>query len=177
MARSRQHIPTPDEIAEIVRRREAGEDTLPVVDPTIADAPSSVRAVSAKIDQLGGQVAHLMRTRGPTTVEEVRRAFDLALKQFNLEPVIELARMVCQTRVTAEGDVVFSLDPGTRIRILELLAKFRMPTLKAVEVGGSVSHEHKITIVRFGDDGSVRQEKIKDDHTAPVIDVKEVASG
>lgn len=83
----------------------------------------------------------------------------------NFDPIASLIDM-CQETYVPPGCVEeqHRLNPGLRAKIMLELIQYLMPKLKAVEMSGSVSHEHVINIVRYGEDGTIkREEKRKDE--------------
>lgn len=151
-------VPTPQEIAEMIRRRDAG---LP---PKIALA-EDVKAISNQTLNTAGRVAQLeqqlkkKKLSGVELADKVQAVF--AANKFSA--VEELVKLVCQR--AADGSGVYELDRigefKTRVHILETLLEYEAPKLKSVEVKGQVEHNHNITIVRFGEDGTISREKPK----------------
>jgi hypothetical protein len=51
-----------------------------------------------------------------------------------------------------------------------------MPKLKSTEVSGKVDHQHKITIMRIGDDGTQKLEEFQGAKTMEAVVVKKEAA-
>lgn len=156
MSRPKQNVPSPEQIRAILAAREAG---------VALEAP----AVVDKVERLEKQVESLV-SRGKMTAGELREAFLLVCQKYDFMPADELARMVMERTPTG----AFLLSPDQRIRVLTQLNKFVMPELKAVEVKGTVEHNHTITIIRYGDDGTVRREAVQ---PQKVLDVESEVAG
>jgi hypothetical protein len=106
------------------------------------------------------------------SVADRRKIFDDLLEKHGVEPAEELLRMATATRVNQEGQEIPVLDTATRIDIWKELLSYRMPKLKAVQLEGKVDTNINITIVRYGDDGTVRREKTIQDKAPIDVEVK-----
>lgn len=134
-------------------RKEAGLDV-----PVDADQPTSGESQGVNVYD---KIRHLRRLKS-----ELRHIMDIVMEHYEVEPIIELVRMGCDS----------NLDPALRAKIWMELQSYRMPKLKSVEHHGEVKHQHNIVIVRFGEDGKIQTKK----STTSAIDVavqKEIANG
>lgn len=176
--KTRQPIWTPEQIAERIRLRDAGEP-LPLPAPVDMTPPRppqrrEIGRLMARVERVAEDSQREIRLlRGQLdrtsrkTPEELRHALNMMFETINFSPAEELARMCMET--DSEGR--FALGTSERIRILSELNSYVMPKLKSVEVSGKVDHQHTIEIHRFGADGSVRTEKVVDAKDRPLIEM------
>jgi hypothetical protein len=137
---AQQRVPSPEEIRLLILRRENGGQEIAV---------DRLEALEKKVAQ-----------RGRKSPAELRDALELLMQKFDMQPAEELVKMAMETRELEDGSKVWALAPELRARILSDLMQYQMPKLKAVEVSGTVDHNHTIMIVRYGEDGAVRREPI-----------------
>ena len=105
--------------------------------------------------------------RGVITAADRRQIFDNLLEKYGVEPAEELLKMLADP-----ADPHYVNDIEMRAKLWQDLMQYRMPKLKSIEVSGQVEHKVNVVIVRYGEDGSVRQEKLTEARRAPVLDVK-----
>lgn len=78
---------------------------------------------------------------------EMRQRLDEILEEFGCEPAKELVTMA----MAKDQQGRFILSANDRGKILMFLNKFRMPELKAVETTGTIQHDHRVLVMKFGD--------------------------
>jgi NAD kinase len=145
------HIPSPEEIRELVERRKAGE---------LAEGGNY-------------RIQELAKVEAPRSVEQVRNMLDRVIATHDCEPAVKLLEMTLETHEVQGNDgqrhKVYTMPMEMRVNVLKFLTKFRLPELKSVEVKGQVDHKHEIVIVRYGDDGTVKREERMATVTVPPV--------
>lgn len=181
------HIPTPEQIREMLARKKEAANTIgkqindaaakaATLDITIHEKNKELQASRVAIEKLEIENAKL-RDRSRVSVGVMRGKLDELIKKHACEPADELLRM-CMEQVPVldrEGNQQFddegrplrryALDPETRSSVLLKLLEFRMPKLRSTETQGQVDVDLKVVIVRFGE--NVQGEM----NTARAIDV------
>lgn len=142
MAGGKRHIPSADEIREMVRVK----DNCP---------PGSSVVPHQQLERIEKSLKELTKPPKVRSPQEMREGLQIIMDNYGMSPEEELVRMVMQKTC----DDQFVLAPELRTRILEGLMQYRMPKLRAMEITGTVDHSHTITIVRYGDDGVPQREK------------------
>jgi len=153
------YIPTPEEIASLVKAREAGASVK-----TIREA-MELKNTNASLIEANQELARMAASRGTMGTQERRNIFDALLRKHGLEPAEELILMLKD-----ESHPFYIKDTGMRVQMLEELMQYRMPKLRSVEVTEKHEMEINVTILRIGEDGSLRQEPVSR-APAPVVDV------
>jgi hypothetical protein len=145
-------IPSPEEIAARMMAREAGVD--------LAD-PGSVGELQRKVEALD------RRVRRARSAKELREALDVLFEKYDFNPARELIEIVAGLRDAEltcrdqQGNLLVTRATELRVRILQDLLGYATPKLKSVEVTGAIEHNHNISVVRYGEDGSVRKERTR----------------
>lgn len=140
-------IPSPEQIKAILDARHAGKPIAMLED---------INALQKKVDKLGREVSK------KRTAKDMREALDLLREKHDFSAAEELIELAMELRGKP-------LLLNLRVKILETLLEYEVPKLKSVEVTGEVEHSHTITIVRYGEDGSIRQEKLQDPGSVKVL--------
>ena len=149
MARPKREALTPEEIrarvfTPIPAEEKANKEYVTGLLQKIATLEQDNQILRAKMEEINRIKTEKLKNLSPI---ELRAKLDTCLADAGLEPAAELARMVMEKNARDE----FLLGPGDRIKILSELNQYRMPKLKAVENTGTVTHDHKVLIMRFGD--------------------------
>lgn len=113
---------------------------------TKALAEANARAAKTR-EQVKKEVEIEMGRRGRLTTADLRIQFEKFLEKEGIEPAQELVRMV----MAQDEQGRFALSPDQRIKILLELNQYRMPKLKATENTGTVQHDHRVVIVKYGE--------------------------
>ena len=132
------HVPSPAEIAALVRAREE-----------IAQSPA-IKSMEEKIAEVRAEVAKPKKKR---TAAELRQAMELLMEKHDFSPIEELIEIAIDLR---DRPLMLNM----RVNILQDLAAYVQPKLKSVEMTGQVDHQHHIHIVRYGPDGAVTKEQL-----------------
>ncbi len=161
MARPKANVPSVDEIMAKMRRESNQRNVAP-----IEQRQAREKSLESRVEALTEEVRRMPRP-GKMTAAELREAMEVVFQKYDMDPMDELVRIVMERN----PDGAFILDADQRIRVLGELLSYRMPKLKAMEVGGAVAVQHTINIVRYGEDGKrVIESKVA---AAPgIIDVK-----
>ncbi len=159
-------VPSPEEI----KRRLAA--------PTqgVAVAEESLRAISHEVvdETIESKVVKAMeklkedRAGKLLSASEMRAALFSICAKYDIDPMEELVKYTLPQKVRNKLGLTDEVSVEMRVKVLSDLVGYMIPKLKSVEVSGTVDHEHHIEIVRYGEDGTVRREKVTP-NTAPVI--------
>lgn len=154
-------IPSPEDIALLLKRRELG----------VKDTYTPVEASKAEelVDSLENKVRALeYKVHGPKTrrsAKELQEAMLLLGEKYNFDAAEELIQIAISLKNIPE-------QLRLRVHVLQDLMSYTMPKLKSVEITGEVEHNHSVTIVRYGDDGVIKQEKLSNPvNQTNVIDI------
>ncbi len=181
---ARPYIPTSEEIAAFVAKggglaKKMEEPALPVRPPVqkvvereVYQQPKLLENVTEQVNKLTNEMQRRKRSS-----KDLQEAMFLLMEKYDFSPAEELVKYCVQKDTDGMFliDKAYSGQPGMRIRILETLLEYTAPKLKSIEHSGSVEHEHTIHIIRYGDDGKVSKEPIKN-APMPVMEA-EVLSG
>ena len=137
VATANTHIPSPEEIRQMLETGHSGSAGI--------------------VDQKRLEFVRAAETLRQTP-QELRDRLNIIFAENKFSPAEELVRMAMGI-VCADGRT-YTLTTQQRISILSDLQQYVMPKLKSVELGGKVEHEHTVIVVRYGEDGTIRQEKI-----------------
>jgi hypothetical protein len=163
-------VPTVEEIRRKMRGEGLATDNSPARLPSLSDPTIEIRLKEAettildlrsrltsathdlqlardRITELLREAAAAREKRSKLSPVEMRAKFDEILQNLDIEPAEELLRMATQR--TPNGGFVLTDDQ--RIRIFTELNQYRMPKLKSIEQTGTVQHDHRVLIMRFGD--------------------------
>lgn len=149
-------VPSPQEIAEMIRKRDAGINNAPATVGVVTDLRDTTVKTADRVAQLEKEIKK-KKLSGVELSDKVQAVF--AANKFSA--VEELVKLVCQKADNGMYELDRIGEFKTRVHILETLLEYEAPKLKSVEVKGQVEHNHNITIVRFGEDGTISREKPK----------------
>lgn len=131
--------------------------------PALSETVASVRE---RVTRLEADLAAANRTAAKKkrmTPDELRDALARLFDTYDFSPAEELVRMVM-----APGHPHYVTDDKLRASILMDLQSYVMPRLKSNEIKGRVDHDHKITIVRIGEE-DIRLRAIELAQPAPLL--------
>lgn len=123
-----------------------------------ASTANQVNALSAKVKELTEKLAATSKTlevRKRLTPQDLRDALNSLFDTYNFSPAEELVQM-CMDPTHPH----YVEDLKLRANILMELQSYVMPKLKNTEIHGKVQHQHSITILRIGPDGSQTKEAL-----------------
>lgn len=150
-----------------IRRPDQAQVCVVVKEPTQV-AEKKIHEVEKKVNGLIEKVA----ARARRTPMELREALLSVFERDDFSPVEELYGLYKKRDDTALGHF---LTADQRIKILSELTSYVLPKLRTVEHSGRVEHSHKITVLRFGEDGKVTSEPMGERRKLDnAVDVEEV---
>jgi len=157
------HVPTPDEIVAILAARKAGL-APPSNAPRQKDA-DAIQALQTQVNEMMEKKIH--------SPDELRLHLQDMQRKHGCDPLEEMVRIVMEKR----PDGKYVLGSEARVRVLEMLNSYSLPKLRSMEITGKMDVSHTINIVRFGDDGSIRQEKLKNGNAPIEIPIVRISNG
>lgn len=128
------------------------------VKKSLSSTANEVNELQAKVADLTKQLAATARTlevRKRTSPQELRDALNSLFESYNFSPAEELVQMLMEP-----SHPHYVEDVKLRASILMELQSYVMPKLKSTEITGKVKHEHSITILRIGEDGTQKRESL-----------------
>lgn len=149
-------IYSPEQIARRMREIES-TGLIPQNPPVIVQQVIDERRMN-DLEKKLAEVKRTITTRGRKSPTELRAALGDLFEAYDFSPAEELVRMVMEKR----EDGKFTMGDSLRVKVLSELQSYVMPKLSATKVEGRVDHQHTVMIVRYGEDGAIQTEKIRD---------------
>lgn len=160
-------VPSPDEIRKLLAAKKAAANK---VEQELGRKEAEIGKRDEELANLKSELsrAHVALTKAQQgskfSVGELRSKLGQLVEKYQCEPAEQLMILLGaqepildqrgEPQLDANGapKMRYVLDPGERANILLKLMEFRMPKLRSSEMTGNATVDHRVIVMRFGED-------------------------